>query len=110
MTCGGSVSNHLWCSRYKDCIHLLTALRSGRGTDNYLTVRGQQGLCSPLLLLCQRRECAFQLRLRRRREENEADSDSSWKPGKYRRVISEQRPSQKTFIVDEAWMKRYTEA
>lgn len=22
MTCGGSVSNHLWCSRYKDCIHL----------------------------------------------------------------------------------------
>lgn len=26
MTCSGSVSTHLWCRRYKDCIHLLTAL------------------------------------------------------------------------------------
>jgi len=61
MTFSGSVSNHLWCSRYKDSIHLLTALCSRCGTDNYLTVPGQQGLCRPLLLLCQWHKCAFQL-------------------------------------------------
>lgn len=60
MTSSGSVSNHLWCRRYKDSIHLLAALCSHCGTDNYLTVPGQQGLCRPLLLLCQWRKCAFQ--------------------------------------------------
>lgn len=49
MTSSGSVSNHLWCSRYKDCIHLLTALCSHCGIDNYLTVSGQQGLCRPFV-------------------------------------------------------------
>lgn len=53
MTSSGSVSNHLWCSRYKDCIHLLTALCSHCGTDNYLTVSGQQGLCRPFVALMQ---------------------------------------------------------
>lgn len=61
MTSSGTVSNHLWCSRYKDSIHLLTDFCSHCGTDNYLTVLGQQGLCRPLLLLCQWRKCAFQL-------------------------------------------------
>lgn len=79
LTCGGSVSNHLWSSRYKDCIHLLTALRSHCGTDNYLTVRGQQGLCRPLLLRCQWHECAFQPRLHLSHEENETDNESFWR-------------------------------
>lgn len=49
MTSGGTVSNHLWCRRYKDCIHPLTALCSHCGTDNYLTVSAQRGLCGPFV-------------------------------------------------------------
>lgn len=60
VTSSGRVSNHLWCSRYKDSIHLLTCLMFPL-RHRLLTVSGQQGLCGPLLLICHWCKCALQL-------------------------------------------------